>query len=102
MSEEDVEIVARAYEAFGRLDAEAFVAFCDPDVEFRSPAEDRYHGHDGVRDFFRVCLRSLSRYPTTLLALEVIDGAIEPWSAAGFGSVGAATRLKSSSRSSGA
>jgi ketosteroid isomerase-like protein len=38
-----------------RLDAEALVAVCDPDVEFRSRIADaddvRYHGHAGVRDY---------------------------------------------------
>lgn len=47
--------IERAYEAMSRLDAEALVAVCDPDVEFRSriaEADDvTYRGHDGVRDY---------------------------------------------------
>jgi len=58
MSQENVEIKAgieRAYEALSRLDAEAMVSLCEPDVEFRSriaEADDvTYRGHDGVRDY---------------------------------------------------
>jgi ketosteroid isomerase-like protein len=54
MSEGNVERIKRGYEALSRLDAEALVAVCEPDIEFRSrigEAEDvTYHGHDGVRD----------------------------------------------------
>src|SRR4051812_41292955 len=55
MSQENIEIVRRAYEALGQLHAEAMVSLCEPDVEFRSriaAADDvTYRGHDGVRDF---------------------------------------------------
>ena len=55
MSQEYIENIERAYEAMSRLDAEAMVALCDPDVEFRSrvaEADDvTYRGHDGVRDY---------------------------------------------------
>jgi ketosteroid isomerase-like protein len=47
--------IERAYEAMSRLDAEALVAVCDPEVEFRwriAEADDvTYRGHDGVRDY---------------------------------------------------
>jgi ketosteroid isomerase-like protein len=36
MSQEYIENIERAYEAMSRLDAEAMVALCEPDVEFRS------------------------------------------------------------------
>jgi len=58
VSQQNVEIEARierAYEALSQLDAEAAVALCEPDVEFRSAIADAddvtYRGHDGVRDF---------------------------------------------------
>jgi ketosteroid isomerase-like protein len=55
MSQENEKNIERAYEAMSRLDAEALVALCDPDVEFRSrvaEADDvTYRGHDGVRDY---------------------------------------------------
>ena len=54
-AESTVEDIERAYQAISRLDAEAMVALCDPDVEFRSrvaEADDvTYRGHDGVRDY---------------------------------------------------
>jgi uncharacterized protein len=55
MSQENVEGIKRAYEAMSRLDADALVALCDPDVEFRSRVAESddvtYRGHDGVRDY---------------------------------------------------
>lgn len=55
MSSVNLESIERAYEAMSRLDAEALVAVCDPDVEFRSriaEADDvTYRGHAGVRDY---------------------------------------------------
>jgi uncharacterized protein len=55
MSQENVEGIEQAYEAMSRLDAEALVALCDPEVEFRSriaEADDMtYRGHGGVRDY---------------------------------------------------
>jgi uncharacterized protein len=55
MSQEYIENIERAYDAMSRLDAEAMVALCEPDVEFRSriaEADDvTYRGHDGVRDY---------------------------------------------------
>ena len=53
MSQEYSENIERAYQAMSRLDADALVALCEPDVEFRSriaEADDvTYRGHDGVR-----------------------------------------------------
>ena len=55
MSQANIDGIERAYEAMSRLDAEAMVALCDPDVEFRSrvaESEDvTYRGHDGIRDY---------------------------------------------------
>jgi ketosteroid isomerase-like protein len=76
MSQENVERIKRGYEALSRLDAEALVAVCEPDIEFRSrigEAEDvTYHGHDGVRDY----IANLSEAFEWLRAepLEIIDG----------------------------
>jgi ketosteroid isomerase-like protein len=56
MSRENVEIVRRASEAHGRLDANAMVALCDPEVEYQSRItavdEVMYQGHDGIRRYF--------------------------------------------------
>jgi ketosteroid isomerase-like protein len=54
VSEQNVEIVRQAFEAFNRDgDVEAVVATCDPAVEWFPPVElpsaTAYQGHDGVR-----------------------------------------------------
>lgn len=62
MSEENVQIVRRRNEASDRRDADATLDFYDPDVELDASrlgvaglaGEGRvYHGHDGLRRFFR-------------------------------------------------
>jgi ketosteroid isomerase-like protein len=54
MSQENVEIVREAFEAFNEGDLEAVVGICDPAIEWLPPAElpssSTYHGHQGVRD----------------------------------------------------
>jgi ketosteroid isomerase-like protein len=60
MSEENIEIVRRVYEARG--DPEAVLAYYDPDVEFNASqfpfgrlvgGAGIYRGHEGLRRFFR-------------------------------------------------
>ena len=62
MSEENVELVRRIYEAAARRDSAAVLAYYDPDVEWDSSGSPlsrliggrgTYHGHEGVRDWFR-------------------------------------------------
>lgn len=61
MSREDLEIVRRVYEAATRGDAATVLALYDPEVEWDTrghPAGDiighgLYHGHEGVREWFR-------------------------------------------------
>jgi ketosteroid isomerase-like protein len=61
MSQENVELVRRVYEAGARRDAAAVLGFHDPGVEWdisHSPARELmghriYHGHEGLRRFFR-------------------------------------------------
>jgi ketosteroid isomerase-like protein len=59
MSQENVEIVRRAWEAWERRDMESLFALYDPaiiwDQSRIGPIELRglYHGHEGVRRFFR-------------------------------------------------
>jgi ketosteroid isomerase-like protein len=56
MSEENVEIVRRAYEAFARGGGKALLDFLDPQVEWdvRSdlPDSDTYRGHEGMLRLF--------------------------------------------------
>ena len=57
MSQENVEIVRRGHETFNRRDLDAFLATCEPDVEF-TPYERAieglgpYRGHDGIRKWW--------------------------------------------------
>jgi ketosteroid isomerase-like protein len=61
MSEENVEIVRRMYDAAARRDSDVVLAIYDPEVEVdmsRAPCRDLvgkrfYHGHDGLRAFYR-------------------------------------------------
>jgi ketosteroid isomerase-like protein len=57
VSHENVEIHRRALEAFNAHDLEAFVALCDPEIEFHSTfaavGGARYRGHDGLRRWHR-------------------------------------------------
>jgi ketosteroid isomerase-like protein len=57
MSQENVDLVRRAYDTFNRRDLDAFLELMDPDVEF-IPFEraleggGAYHGHSGVRNWW--------------------------------------------------
>jgi ketosteroid isomerase-like protein len=60
MSQENVEVHRRLAEAFNAInasDVEAFITLLDPRVEYHSvmtvPGGAAYHGHDGVRRYFR-------------------------------------------------
>jgi ketosteroid isomerase-like protein len=52
MSQENVELARRAYEALGRDDLDELLALVDPEVEWHSlvlEMEGTFHGHEGVR-----------------------------------------------------
>jgi ketosteroid isomerase-like protein len=56
MSQENVELVDRAYEALQANDIDAFLALVDPDVEWHSlilEIEGVFRGHEGVREWWR-------------------------------------------------
>jgi ketosteroid isomerase-like protein len=57
MSESNVELHRRAIEAFNARDIEALIAYFDPSIEFHSTfaavGGAVYHGHDGMRKYFR-------------------------------------------------
>ena len=61
MSQENVEIVRRVYAAVAHRDSAAVLALYDPEVELdvsHAPCRELvgrriYHGHDGLRTFFR-------------------------------------------------
>ena len=55
MSQENVEIVREAFEAFGRDDWDTFLGFLGPEIEWVTTAQfvggQLYRGHAGVRQF---------------------------------------------------
>ena len=56
MSRENVELHRRNIEVWHARDFEAFIATCDPSIEFTtefSAVGGGYHGHDGLRKFLR-------------------------------------------------
>jgi ketosteroid isomerase-like protein len=58
MSQENVESLRQAYEAFNSGDIERILAFAHPDFEAVVPPElsaepDTYRGHDGIRRYFQ-------------------------------------------------
>src|ERR1700737_1557383 len=56
MSERNIELTRRLAAMFNANDIEAFIAACDPSVEFRATIAavgGIYSGHDGVREYFR-------------------------------------------------
>ena len=58
MSQENVELVHRANDAFNRGDVDAFLAFSDAAVEFTTRITELegggpWHGHDGVRRWWK-------------------------------------------------
>jgi ketosteroid isomerase-like protein len=56
MSQENVDLTRRAYDAFNRRDIDAFLALVDDNVEVNSrlvAIEGAYHGRDGVRCWWK-------------------------------------------------
>ena len=73
MSEhENVDVVRKGYEAFGRGDIKGLLAQLDPDVEWRTPGPadlptaGQRRGHDGVEEFFQTLsgLLDVERFET--------------------------------------
>jgi ketosteroid isomerase-like protein len=57
VSEQNVELHRRTIEMFNARDVEAFIALCEPQIEFHSTfaavGGGVYNGHDGLRRWFR-------------------------------------------------
>jgi ketosteroid isomerase-like protein len=53
VSVQNVELFRRILDAYGARDIEAFIACCDPEIEFHAawsiPGGTVYHGHEGLR-----------------------------------------------------
>jgi ketosteroid isomerase-like protein len=78
MPRTNVEIIRRVYEAAARRDTEAVLALYDPDVEWDSSrmgigrlAQGVYHGHHGLRSYFRDWSEAWESYEDYLE--EVVD-----------------------------
>src|SRR5688572_477546 len=56
MSQGNVEIVRRMYDAYARAEFELGLSFMHPEIEFSQPVDEpgggTYHGHDGVVQAF--------------------------------------------------
>lgn len=67
MSQDNVELMERAYAAIQDGDLDAFLALTHPEIEFRSliaEAEGRdFRGHEGVRRWWDAVIRSLAIRP---------------------------------------
>jgi hypothetical protein len=57
LSVENVELHRRANDAFNSRDVEAYITYCDPQIELHSavtvPGGGVYYGHEGVRRWHR-------------------------------------------------
>jgi hypothetical protein len=71
MSQENVELALRAYDAFNQRDWDAFVALMDDDVEIVTriaAIEGGRHGQDGMRRWWETMLTAFPDYD-----IEVVD-----------------------------
>src|SRR5437660_11357920 len=62
MSQENLEIVRGALDAFAAADAERLALFADPEIEFeahQSMVEGNYRGHDGIEEFMADAFENL-------------------------------------------
>ena len=69
MSDENVEVFKRAFDAINRRDAEALLPELDPEVEWHSAIlmgmggkQTVYRGHEGVREWLRDLYETLSEF----------------------------------------
>jgi ketosteroid isomerase-like protein len=57
VSEQNVALLGRRVDAYNARDIEAFIAHCDPDIQFHAAwsaaGPTVYHGHDGLRSWHR-------------------------------------------------
>jgi ketosteroid isomerase-like protein len=75
MSEENVELAYRFYDAFNRRDFDALLAFMDPEVEFAArfmemEGDPYYRGHDGVREWWRTLLAVFPDFSVEVLEVR--------------------------------
>ena len=74
MSQENVELARRAFDAFNRRDFDAFLELMDPEVEAASQLvaiEGGYRGHEGIRRWWESVFEVFPDF--TLGVVEVRD-----------------------------
>jgi ketosteroid isomerase-like protein len=82
MSQENVELAHRAYDAFSRRDLAAFLAFIDPEVEFTArnvemEGDPYSRGDDGIREWCRDLFAVFPDYKVEVLEVRDLgDSAI--------------------------
>lgn len=81
MSDELVELVHRAYDAFNRRDLDAFLALVDRDVEFAArfiemEGSSHYHGHAGIRDWWQSLLAVFPDFTINPLEVRIVDDTV--------------------------
>jgi ketosteroid isomerase-like protein len=86
MSQQNVDLMLKSYDAFNRRDWDAFVALMDEEVEIESrlvAIEGGYHGHEGLRRWWHDFLGAFPDYTLDIEELrdlgEVTLGHIRGW-----------------------
>ena len=79
MSQENVEIVRRGYEALQRDDFDAFVALTSEDVEWHSlvlEIEGVFHGRDGVREWWHAIRTTFPDWRPVLVDVRTVGDCV--------------------------
>jgi ketosteroid isomerase-like protein len=78
MSQDSVDLVRRAFEAFERSDFDAILDMCDEGIVIRQPRElpgapETQHGHSGVLEAFELWPQQWDDYGIEILYLRDVD-----------------------------
>jgi ketosteroid isomerase-like protein len=77
MSEENVEVVERLIAALNERDADQYLAFCTPDVEYVSPIapiEGIGRGEDGIKALFSNISEATTSFRIAVEQIRALDG----------------------------
>jgi ketosteroid isomerase-like protein len=74
MSQENVELLYRSYDALNRRDLDAYLALIDPEVEFTprilQMEGGSYRGHKGIREWLRTLLDAFPDFSSEVLEVR--------------------------------
>ena len=73
MSQENVDLTRRAFQAFGARDLDALLAILDDDVEafpILAGMEGSFHGHEGVRRWWGALLGTFPDFQAKVIEVE--------------------------------